>query len=154
MSKKFGEFWEKFGQFHLNINAAFNPGVYSNKNKIFSLSLSVCYYQSWARAFFYASRLRALGQSSSRWRFRALFWALNFALLSSCFRAHALLDFSRSFFALLDFSCSYICAFYFRARNFMLVLLYMARTGQPGQDSQNRTPRTGQPEQDRRNRTG
>jgi hypothetical protein len=54
--------------------------------------------QSWARAFFYASRLRfrALWQSSSRWRFRALFWALNFVLLRSRFRAPALLDFSRS----------------------------------------------------------
>jgi hypothetical protein len=45
--------------------------------------------QSWARAFFYASRFRfrALWRSSSRWRFRALFWALNFALLRSRSRA-------------------------------------------------------------------
>ncbi len=61
--------------------------------------------QSWARTFFYASRLRfrALWQSSSRWRFRALFWALNFALLRSRFRAP---KFFVLFFALLDFSRS------------------------------------------------
>jgi hypothetical protein len=89
------------------------------------MSLDTCRPQSWARAFFYASRLRfrALWRSSSRWRFRALFWALNFALLRSRFRApellefsrsfFALLDFSRSFFALLDFSRSYICDHWF-----------------------------------------
>ncbi len=122
--------------------------------------------QSWARAFFYASRLRfrALWRSSSRWRFRALFWALNFALLRSRFRAPALLDFSRSFFALLDFSrffsrslifCARTFAIIdFRARNFVLVCLFTARIGQPGQDTQNKTARTGQPEQDRQNRTG
>ncbi len=125
------------------------------------------YKQSWHALFF---TLRALGRSSSRWRFCALFWALNFALLRSCFRApwffalffcapwffalfFALLDFS-AFFALLDFSRSYISAPYFRAHNFVLVRLYTARTGQPGQDTKNRTPKTGQPEQDRRNRTG
>ncbi len=46
-------------------------------------------------------------------------------------------------FALLDF----------RAHNFVLVRLYMARTGLPGQDSQDRTTRTGQAEQDSQNRT-
>ncbi len=68
--------------------------------------------------FFYASRLRfrALGQSSSRWRFRALFWALNFALLRSRFHAPALLDFSRSFFALLNFS------HFFRAPRFFALV--------------------------------
>jgi hypothetical protein len=45
--------------------------------------------------FFYASRLRfrALGRSSSRWRFCALLWALNLVLLCSRFRAPVLLDF-------------------------------------------------------------
>ncbi len=46
-------------------------------------------------------------------------------------------------FALLDF----------HARNFVLVSLYTARTGQPGQDTQNRTGRTEQAEQNRQNRT-
>jgi hypothetical protein len=106
-------------------------------------------FQSWARAFFYASRLRfrALWRSSSRWRFRALFWALNFALLRSRFRAPALLEFSRSFFALQDFSRFFSRSLIFRARtfaiidlcarNFVLVRLYTARIGQPGQDTQN-----------------
>ncbi len=93
---------------------------------IHSRILSICGFlgttmlQSWARAFFYASRLRfrALGRGSSRWRFRALFWALNFALLCSRFRAPALLDFSRSFFALLDFS-----RFFHAPRFFALVHL-------------------------------
>ncbi len=51
--------------------------------------VALSFYQSWARAFFYASRLRfrALWRSSSRWRFRALIWALNFALLRSRSRA-------------------------------------------------------------------
>ncbi len=61
-----------------------------------------------------------------------------FALFSrsSIFRAHT--------FAIIDF----------RSRNFVLVHLYMARTGQPGQDTQNRTARTKQAEQNRLNRTG
>jgi hypothetical protein len=68
--------------------------------------------------FFYASRLRfrALWRSSSRWRFCALFWALNFALLLSRSRApwfFALFfrapRFFVLFFALLNFSRSYIC---------------------------------------------
>ncbi len=42
----------------------------------------------------------------------------------------------------------------FRAHNFVLVRLYPARTGQPRQDTQNRTARTGQAEQNRLNRTG
>jgi hypothetical protein len=83
--------------------------------------------------------LRALLRSSSRWRIRAFFGALNFALLRLRFRAPALLDFSRSFFALLDFSrffsrSSIFCArtfaiIDFRARNFVLVRLYTARIG-------------------------
>ncbi len=121
--------------------------------------------QSWARAFFKASRLRfhAPGGSSSRLRFCALFLALNFTLLRSRFRAPEFLDFSRSFFALLDFSRSFsrssiFCALFsrssiFSARNFVLVRLFTARTGQPGQDTQNRTNRTGQPEQVSENRT-
>jgi hypothetical protein len=117
--------------------------------------------QSWARAFFYASRLRfrALWRSSSRWRFRALFWALNFALLRSRFRAPALLDFSRSFFALLDFSRFFRTPRFFaliplRSLIFALVISCSCVYIQPGQDSQDRIPRTGQPEQDRRNRIG
>ncbi len=118
--------------------------------------------QSWARAFFYALSLRfcALWRSSSRWRFRALFWALNFALLRSRFRAPALLD----FFALLDFSrfssrslifrARTFAIIDFRARNFVLVRLYTARIGQQGQDTENKTARTGQAEQNRLNRTG
>jgi hypothetical protein len=66
-------------------------------------------------------RFRALGRSSSRWRFRALFWAFNFALLRSRFRAPALLDFSRSFFALLDFSRFFLRFSIFRARTFTLL---------------------------------
>ncbi len=81
------------------------PPVYQHGSNEISLD-PLRIQQSWARAFFYASRLRfrALWRSSSRWRFRALFWALNFALFCSRFRAPALLDFSRSFFALPDFS--------------------------------------------------
>ncbi len=76
------------------------------------------YSELGTRVFFYASRsrFRALGRSSSRWRFCTLFWALNFALLCSrfCVRAPRFFAlFSRSsifraFFALLDFSRSYI----------------------------------------------
>ncbi len=111
----------------------------------------LCSYQSWARAFCHASRLRAFGRSSSRWRCRALIFSLNYAHLRSRFRATGLLDFSRSFFALLNFSLSfsgapqffallnfshsYICAPYFHAHNFVLV-------------RQDRTARTGHPEQD------
>ncbi len=116
--------------------------------------------------FFYASRLRfrALWRSSSRWRFRALFWALNFALLRSRFCAPALLDFSPSFFALLDFLRFFSRSSIFRARtfaiidfrapNFVLVRLYTARIGQPGQDTQNKTARTAEMEQNRQNRAG
>ncbi len=72
-------------------------------------------HQSWARAFFGSSRLRfrAPGGTLSRWRFRALFWALNFALLRSRFRAPS---FSRSYFHAPIFSRSY-----FRARIFALL---------------------------------
>ncbi len=67
----------------------------------------------------------------------ALFWAFNLALLHSLiFHAPR---FFMPFFALLNFLRSNICAPYFRARNFVLVHLYIARTGQPEQDSQNRT---------------
>ncbi len=72
--------------------------------------LFLCLWQSWARAFFYASRLRfrALGRSSSRWRFRALFWALNLALLLSRSRASRFFAFFRvlRFFALLHLRSS------------------------------------------------
>jgi hypothetical protein len=63
--------------------------------------------QSWARAFFKASSLhfRSPGGTSLRLRFRALFLALNFALLRSRFRAPALLDFSRSFFSAVRYHC-------------------------------------------------
>ncbi len=113
--------------------------------------------QSWARAFFYASRLRfrALWRSSSRWRFRALFWALIFALLRSrfCvrafvftllrlrFRAPVLLEFSRSFFALffalLDFSRFFSRSSIFRARTFAIID-FRARNF-VGLDTQNKT---------------
>jgi hypothetical protein len=85
-------------------------------------------------------RLRAPGGSSSRWRFRALFLASNFALQrTSIFRARI--------FVLLDF----------RARNFVLVRLYAARKGQQEQDRQNKTALTGEPRQnsqDMKARTG
>jgi hypothetical protein len=151
----------------------YTPHMFNIPGKIFRSPFSeteekICFvkYAELGTRFFYASRLRfrALWRSSSRWRFRALFSVLNFALLHSRFRAPTLLDFSRSFFALLDFSRFFsrssifrartFAIIYFRARNFVLVRLYTARTGQPGQDSQDRTARTGQPEQDRRNRTG
>jgi hypothetical protein len=122
--------------------------------------------QSWARAFFKASRLRfrAPGGSSSRLRFRAFFLALNFALLRSRFRAPALLDFSRSFFALLDFSRSSIFRALFRAPRFFALLFSRSSIFaiviscscvflRPGQDSQDRTARTGHPEQDKQNWT-
>jgi hypothetical protein len=104
-------------------------------------------------------RFRASGGSSSRLRFHALFLALNFALLRSRFRAPALFDFSRSFFALLDFSRSSIFRTHtyalldFHASSFVLVSLHTARTGHPKQDRQNRTGRTEQAEQNRQNRT-
>jgi hypothetical protein len=93
----------------------------------------------------------------------AHFFALNFALLRLRFRAPTLLDFSRSLFELLNFwrflpRSSIFCArtlalLDFRARNFVLVRLYTARTGEPGQYTQDRTGRTGQLEQDSQNRT-
>jgi hypothetical protein len=94
----------------------------------------------------------------------AIFFGLKFrafAFALACSHAPSFLrSFSRSSifcshtFALLDFG----------AHNFVLVRLYMARTGQPEQvtqnskghpeqDSQNRTARTGQPEQDSQNKT-
>jgi hypothetical protein len=100
----------------------------------------------WACAFF---RLRASAFALLGEALRPLFLALNFALLRSRFRAPAFLDFLRSSvfrarkFALLDF----------RVRNFVPVRLYTARTGQPGQYTQNRTGRTGQADQDSQNRT-
>jgi hypothetical protein len=116
------------------------------------------YRQSWARAFFWASHLRFriprksfsrswekfFAFALSRSFFGLKFCTFVFALSRSwIFRAHT--------FALLNF----------RARNFVLVRLYTARTGQPGkdtlnrpeQDRQSRTARTGQPEQDNQNRT-
>jgi hypothetical protein len=78
----------------------------TNMNTNLNIYILMYIYQSWASAFFYASHLRfcALGRSSSRWHFRALFWALNFALLRSRFRAPAHQNFLRFFFALLNFS--------------------------------------------------
>jgi hypothetical protein len=94
--------------------------------------------QSWARAFFGSSRLRfrAPGGTLSRWRFRALFWALNFALLRSRSRAFALLvfrarifallDFRARIFALLDFRARIFALLYFRARTFTLLISFRA----------------------------
>jgi hypothetical protein len=70
----------------------------------FALALS----RSWAELF-------ALALSRS-------FLALNFALLRSRFRAPALLDFSRSFFALLDFSRSFLRFSIFRAPRFFALV--------------------------------
>jgi hypothetical protein len=81
-------------------------------------------------------------RSSSRWRFRALFWALNLTLLRSRFRAPALLNFSRSFFALPKFFALFFALLQDRQNR-------TGRTGQAEQDRQNRTGRTGQAEQDR-----
>jgi hypothetical protein len=74
--------------------------------------------QSWARAFFGSSRLRFRAPDGilSHWRFRTLFWALNFALLRSRSRAFALLVFCARIFALLDF----------RARTFALLISFRA----------------------------
>jgi hypothetical protein len=83
------------------------------------------FLQSWARAFFGSSRLRfrAPGGTLSRWRFRALFWALNFALLRSRFRAPS---FSRSYFALLDFHARIFALLDFRARTSTLLISFRA----------------------------
>ncbi len=110
-------------------------------------------YQSWARAFFKASRLRfhAPGGSSSRLRFRALFLALNFALLHSRFCAPR---FFALFFALLDFSRSFSRFSIFRAPQFLALVISCSFVFlRPGQDSQDRTPRTGQTELDSQNRS-
>jgi hypothetical protein len=61
-------------------------------------------------------RFRPPGEILSGWRFRALFWALNFALLRSRSRAFALLVFRARIFALLDF----------RARTFALLISFRA----------------------------
>ncbi len=79
------------------------------------LGFALAFSRSWGKLF-------ALALSRS-------VLALNFALLRSRFRAHALLDFSRSFFVLINFPA----LLDFRARNFVLVRLDMGRTGQPGQ---------------------
>jgi hypothetical protein len=76
-------------------------------------------------------RFRALGRSSSRWRFRALFWALNFALLRSRFRAPALLNFSRffrapRFFALVHLQSS-IFALVIFLRSYFYALNFLSR---------------------------
>jgi hypothetical protein len=120
--------------------------------------------QSWARAFFYASRslaelfALALSRSFLGLKFSAFAFALPRSLIfRALFRAprfFALPDFSR-FFSRSSIFC--VCTFAiidFRARNFVLVRLYTARIGQPGQDTQNKTARTGQAEQNRLNRTG
>ncbi len=79
------------------------------------------------------------------------FLALNFALqdfsrtLTFCARTFAPLDLRAHALALLDF-----CAVISRS----CYISNTARTGQPGQDSQNRSARTGQPEEDRQKVTG
>jgi hypothetical protein len=65
-----------------------------------------------------------------------------------------LLDFLRFFSHSSIFRARTFAIIDFRARNFMLMCLYTARIGQPGQDTQNKTARTGQAEQNRLNRTG
>ncbi len=108
----------------------------------FALALS----RSWGKLF-----ALALSRSFLDPQFRAFAFALS---------RPALIYYSHSFFALLDFSRYSIfrartfALLDFRARNFVLVRLYTARTGQPEQDSQNRTARTGQSEQDSNNGTG
>ncbi len=72
-------------------------------------------------------RFYASGQNFSRLRFRALLWALNFALLQLRLRAF---EFSRSLAfraptsALHDFRTRTSALHDFRARNFVLVRLY------------------------------
>jgi hypothetical protein len=101
-------------------------------------------------------RLRACASALLEEALRALcfgliFRAFAFALSRSrAFRFFALLDFSRSsIFRAPRFRARIFVLLYFRARNFVLVRLFTARTGQPGRDSQDRTPRLGQAEQDR-----
>ncbi len=93
--------------------------IMDKHNKQQSPHGSLCHAGRAGHALFFTLRACAFWRSSSRWRFRALFWALNFALLRSrfCVRAFALprsLIFRAPrlfalFFALLDFSRSYIC---------------------------------------------
>jgi hypothetical protein len=73
-SKKFGQFWKKFGQVHKNLNAAFSSRVCRNK-KNFSLSLSVC-QKKFFRKFSSAPFLPLLvnfGQNSAMNSFGQLF---------------------------------------------------------------------------------
>jgi hypothetical protein len=118
-------------------------------SNLYRLSVAMYLLSELGTRFFYASRLRfrALGRSSSRSFLGLKFHAFAFALSRSLIY-HSL--FSRS-------SIFRACTFallYFRAYYFVLMRLYTARTGQPGQDTQNRTARTGQAEQNRLNRTG
>ncbi len=94
------------------------------------------------------------GETLHAGAFELFFWALNFTRLRLRFHAPVPIDFrAHRYFAVINFSRSYIPLLDFHARNFVLVLLYTARTGQPGQDTQNRTGGTAQSEQDRRNST-
>jgi hypothetical protein len=102
----------------------------------------------------------ALGLSRSWGKLFAL--ELSRAFLGLKFRAFALPR-SLIFFALFSRSSIFRARTFvlldFRARNFVLVRIYTAKTGQPGQDTQNRTgrnktTRTGQQKQDRQKKTG
>jgi hypothetical protein len=93
-------------------------------------------------------------------RFCALFWALNFALLSSRFRAPTILVFHARIFALFVFSHSYFRALASTTMREKPEQDRQNGTGRKGkadmtgQDMKNGTGRMGQLQRDRHNRTG